>query len=184
MIKANSSIITTNSEAALSRELPYLKYRTEPLIIDVDLHKRQSVRCCWIWFTGRDSVCRGVSTFHWILKIFIHTGITDSVFGRSCEWYRALTATGARVCVGVRLYGARTAMEVIIYTHRLHSDQRKEASRLDLFTHRTQWLVLDCAPVMTLAHTNISRSLMTRYYHNILPIMQSRVRHDIYHETM
>lgn len=72
MIKANSSTISTNTEALLGRESPYLKYRTEPLIIDVDLHKRQRVHC-WIWFTGRDSVCRRVSTFHWILKTSIHS---------------------------------------------------------------------------------------------------------------
>lgn len=69
MIKANSSIITTNTEAVLSGEHPYLKYRTEPLtaalrplIIDVDLHKRQSVRC-WIWITGRDSSAEGFPHF-------------------------------------------------------------------------------------------------------------------------
>lgn len=74
MIKANSPIITTNREALLSREPPYLKYRAEllaaalhPLIIDVDLHKRQSERC-WIWYTGRDSVCGGVSAFHPLFK--------------------------------------------------------------------------------------------------------------------
>lgn len=43
MIKANGSIIATNREALMSREHPYLKYRTElptaalrPLIMDVE----------------------------------------------------------------------------------------------------------------------------------------------------
>lgn len=119
MIKANSSIITTNTEAPLSWEHPYLKYRTElliavlhPLIIDVDLHKRQSV-CCWIWFTGRDSACRGVSTFHWILKVSVDTTVPAdrgfSWFVRSLLWtIRTAAAAGARVSVGVRLKGAVT----------------------------------------------------------------------------
>lgn len=87
MIKANGSIITTITEALQSREHPYLKYRPEPLkaalhslIFDVDLHKRQSERCR-IWFTGRDSACRGVSTFPWIPNItdvFLDvTGVDD-----------------------------------------------------------------------------------------------------------
>ena len=73
-MKETSSITTTKTKVLLGGDSPYLVYRTElltavlhPLIIDVDLHKSQGV-ICWIWFTGRDSVCGGVSTFHRILN--------------------------------------------------------------------------------------------------------------------
>lgn len=53
--------------------------------------------CCWIWFIGRDSVCRGVSTFYWILKnLSAHSSTRAGVFVgfvRSAGCHR-----GTRLC--------------------------------------------------------------------------------------
>lgn len=66
MIKAKSSIITINTEALLSRELPYLKYRTETLIIDVT-YIRDKV-CAAGSVHGQGFRLQRGSQFYWMFK--------------------------------------------------------------------------------------------------------------------